>query len=442
MATLAEAALLLGDMETAKLHYMTAAKIGQGNLRDLASTRRQAQEILKYMGKNSLENKRALDACFQIGPVILFAGHMIDTEARRGKPERFPPRFIPDIASAIGKALDALKPVIGYSSAACGADLLFLKAMKDRGLPAFVVLPFARDEFCETSVKIGGEDWVRSYNEILDWLGKDRVHQVSQHSFTLASTSYDYQNMVLQGMAAIHADRLDSELVGLAVWDGQAGDGPSGTASFVARWLDAGLRVEVIHPSGAPLQGYQRPCQTASKGNTKIIAMLFADVVHFSHLTEKQMPLFEDEFLPVVADLVRRRGEPLLKNTWGDGLFFVFEDVREAGLFALDLQHEVASHPWADRGLPKELNLRLGLHAGPVYECVNPVTGRKEFLGFHVIRGARIEPASDTGQIYCSQEFAALARASGNGDFTFEYVGQIELPKEASIVPLYSLRRK
>ena len=442
LATLAEAALLLGDMETAKLHYRTAAKIGQGNLRALASTRRQAREIFKTMGKDSPENKRALDACFNIGPVILFTGHMIDTEARRGKPERFPQRFLPAITSAIGKALDALKPVIGYSSAACGADLLFLQAMKERGVPGFVALPFARDEFCQTSVAIGGEDWVRSYSEILDWLGKDRVHQVSQHSCTLSSTYYDYSNMVLQGMAAIYAEQLDSELVGLAVWDGQAGDGPGGTASIVARWLDAGLRVEVLHPSGVPLNEYQLSRQAPSPGETKIIAVLFADVVHFGHLTENQMPLFENRFLPVVADLVRRRGEPLVKNTWGDGLFFAFEDVREAGLFALELQHEVAKRNWADLGLPGELNLRLGLHAGPAYECVNPVTGRKEFLGFHVNRGARIEPTTDTGQICCSQEFAALARGGSNRDFTFEYVGQIELPKEGGIVPLYSLRRK
>ena len=245
-------------------------------------------------------------------------------------------------------------------------------------------------------------------------VGKDRIQQVSRYAFAIESASYDYSNMVLQGMAAISADRLDCELIGLAVWDGQAGDGPGGTASIVARWIAAGTRMIVIHPSGAVLENYERPSHATSEGDTKIIAVLFADVVHFSHLTEKQIPLFRDEFLPIIAEIVQSHREPLLKNTWGDGLFFAFDDLIEAGHFALDLQRQIAQKPWAKLGLPQELNLRIGLHAGPACDCVNPVTGRRDFLGFHVNRGARIEPTTDTGQIFCSQEFAALVRACGN----------------------------
>lgn len=126
----------------------------------------------------------------------------------------------------------------------------------------------------------------------------------------------------------------------------------------------------------------------------------------------------------------------------GDGLFFAFEDVRQAGLLALELQQEIAGKGWEEMGLPAGLNVRIGLHAGPALQCVNPVTDRRDFLGFHVSRGARIEPKTDTGQIYCSQEYAALVRAKGIDDFTFEYVGRIELPKQAGVIPLYNLRRK
>jgi len=439
-ATLGEAALLLGELEAARKHYAAAAEIDPSNWRDLASTRRQAREILRHLNH---PNPRELDGCFGIGPVVVFAGHMIDTAERRTtKPERFPARFEPPVASAIRGVLRGLKPSFGYSSAACGSDILFLEAMRDMGLPARVVLPFSKDEFCTTSIKVAAADWEPRYRALLEWAGEARVHQVSEHPLILTSASYDYANMVLQGMAAIHADRLDADLVGVAVWDGAPGDGPGGTASIVARWLDAGLPVQFIHPSGKPLGEYDRPVAVKSAGDTRNIAVLFADVANFSQLTEAQMPLFKDKFLAAVAGVLAGMGEPELKSTWGDGLFFAFEDVRQAGLFALELQQEIAGRRWEEMGLPAGLNVRIGLHAGPALQCVNPVTDRLDFLGFHVSRSARIEPKTDTGQIFCSQEYAALVRAKGIDDFTFEYVGRIELPKQAGVIPLYNLRRK
>jgi class 3 adenylate cyclase/tetratricopeptide (TPR) repeat protein len=439
-ATLGEAALLLGELEAAREHYAAAAEIGRGNWRDLASTRRQAHEILRHLNH---PNPRELDGCFGIGPIVVFAGHMIDTAERlRTKPERFPARFAPALASAIREVLRGLKPSFGYSSAACGSDILFLEAMRDMKLAGYVVLPFSRAEFCNASVKVAAGDWEGRYWDLLKWAGKARVHQVSEHPLVLTSASYDYANMVLQGMAAIHADRLDADLVGVAVWDGAPGDGPGGTASIVARWLDAGPPVQFIHPSGKLLGEYDRPLAVKPAGDTRNIAVLFADVVNFSQLTEAQMPLFKDKFLAAVAGVVARMGEPELKSTWGDGLFFAFEDVRQAGLLALELQQEIAGKGWEEMGLPAGLNVRIGLHAGPALQCVNPVTDRRDFLGFHVSRGARIEPKTDTGQIFCSQEYAALVRAKGIDDFTFEYVGRIELPKQAGVIPLYNLRRK
>jgi hypothetical protein len=56
--------------------------------------------------------------------------------------------------------------------------------------------------------------------------------------------------MLLLGLAAIQSRVLETELVGLAVWDGGDGDGPGGTAEVVRAWRARGLRVEVISPSG------------------------------------------------------------------------------------------------------------------------------------------------------------------------------------------------
>ena len=174
---------------------------------------------------------------------------------------------------------------------------------------------------------------------------------------------------------------------------------------------------------------------------TRIMAMLFADAVNFSKLTEPQIPRFLSHFLGAIGDLMAVSSHaPIIKNTWGDGLYFVFSDVRHAGLFALELCQLMVDTDWSKKGLPKAINLRIALHAGPVYSCVDPVTGQQSYTGTHVSRAARIEPITPPGQVYSSQAFAALAAARGVHEFTCDYVGQTPLAKGYGTFATYHVR--
>lgn len=133
---------------------------------------------------------------------------------------------------------------------------------------------------------------------------------------------------------------------------------------------------------------------------------------------------------------------PRLKNTWGDGLYFVFDSARDAGLFALDLADAVAATDWTRWGLPANLTLRTGLHAGPAFARVDPVTGRENYFGAHVSQTARIEPITPPGQVYASAGFAALARADNVREFRCEYIGRIPLAKGYATLPMYVCRRR
>src|SRR5580704_6106003 len=96
-------------------------------------------------------------------------------------------------------------------------------------------------------------------------------------------------------------------------------------------------------------------------------ALLFADAEGFSKLGDEEVPRFVEHFLGLVGDLASNyENRPLTKNTWGDGLYFVFENVKHAGQFALDLRDRVRAMDWSSKGLP-ELRVRIGLHAGPVH---------------------------------------------------------------------------
>lgn len=171
------------------------------------------------------------------------------------------------------------------------------------------------------------------------------------------------------------------------------------------------------------------------------MSMLFADAVNFSKLTEPQIPLFLNYFLGAIGELIATsENAPSIKNTWGDGLYFVFADVRNAGLFALELCDLMVSTDWGSKGLPKAINLRIALHAGPVYSCVDPVTGLPSYTGTHVSRAARIEPITPPGQVYASQGFAGLAAAQGVKEFTCDYVGQTPLAKGYGTFATYHVR--
>ncbi|HZH32213.1 MAG TPA: TRAFs-binding domain-containing protein [Pyrinomonadaceae bacterium] len=182
---------------------------------------------------------------------------------------------------------------------------------------------------------------------------------------------------------------------------------------------------------------------TATGFSARMAALLFADAVNFSKLTEAQIPIFVRDFLGAVGSLVASfQPAPLLKNTWGDGLYLVFADVEIAGRFALDLSDLLNATDWTRQGLPADLNLRIALHAGPVYACTDPVTDKLNFIGTHVSRAARLEPITPPGQVYASQAFAALAAAARVRGFTCDYVGQTPLAKKYGTFPTYHVRRQ
>lgn len=447
LATLGEAQLMLGDLSRAEERYTQAAKLNNGDYGDLCTTRKQARLLLEH---NGLDRQR-LDHCFKIPRVVVFSGHMIDQPGR--KTRRFPQELVPAVSRAIAARLRKLEAGIGYSSAACGADILFLEGMLRRKAELHTVLPFAMADFRKASVDIIPEaGWGKRFDRVMQKIPSKLI--ASDHRRTGSAVAYEYANLVLDGLARLHARWLDTELVPLVVWDGKSGDGPGGTASLVGHWRKRGGRLEIIdinklNPTrrrvkSIPSLPSPRPATEdylAARRHgfpQKIVAMLFFDVVGYSKLLEEQIPGFVKHFMGAVDKVVKASSfKPLQKNTWGDALYCVFSSAQHAGTFALRLRDEIARIDWESKGLPPDLNLRISLHAGPVYLCKDPVLNTRNFTGSQVSRAARIEPVTPPGQVYASQQFAALCEAKRIAAISCEYVGQTTLPKSSGIVPLY-----
>jgi class 3 adenylate cyclase len=179
-----------------------------------------------------------------------------------------------------------------------------------------------------------------------------------------------------------------------------------------------------------------------AEGRQRVVNMLFGDAVGFSKLEDRQVSLFVDHFLGAVSKLVDRSSTaPLTVNTWGDGLYFCFENSEDAAEMALKICETVRSIDWEAVGLPKDMNIRIALHAGPAFDCENPITKSRDFTGAQVSRAARIEPITPPGQVYASQAFAALCECSQLRDYVCEYVGQLSLAKGYGTFPTFHLRR-
>jgi class 3 adenylate cyclase len=441
-ATLAEADIILGDFEKAADHYRRSTVGGSDKMAVISRTRAQARLLLEHI----VGNPNLLDYCFRLPRIVVFSGHMFDRPDR--KRPRFPMACEGQVREVLARRLQEIDAQVGYSSLACGSDLLFNECMMERGGEIHIALPFNKTDFRQCSVDIiPGVDFGARFENLLARAGTVTV--LSESGNASDSAGFDYCNRALDGMALLKGKFYGMDVVPLAVWNGQGGDGAGGTSSFVDFWRARTRQVEIIRidelveGGGTDLAaGSETSYQEKPPGfKQEIKAMLFADIVGFTRLKEMQVPAFVEHFLGRVADLMERMPHPPIhRNTWGDAVCCVFNEVRDAGVFALKLRDLVRGADWGQFGLPNELNIRIALHAGPVYACYDPVLKKMTYNGSHVNRTARIEPVAEEGQIYASQAFAALATAEGVAEFTCDYVGTKQLAKKYGAIPVFLVR--
>ena len=282
------------------------------------------------------------------------------------------------------------------------------------------------------------------------------VRILNEHGDPDDSAGYDFCNRVIAGAAILKSQFLGMDIAPILLWDGKRGDGGGGTESVRNCWRHAiHYEVEVLpinrfladaRANGlAPPEPAPKPTSSeagpAGRPPQEIRAMLFADTVGFSRWPENSIPLFIREFLGRVASIHEHcDARPLYVNTWGDAICAVFENVETAGRFALALQSTIREIDWEKTDLRRDIRIRIGLHAGPVYKCFDPLMGRDTYYGAHVNRAARIEPVAEEGQIFASDAFAALAAITKKGDFLCDYAGTRKLPKGAGTLSAFLVR--
>lgn len=398
-ATLGEAALILGDSGESAAHYARAASLAPGRFGDLGVTRRQAELLAERLPGCSSWISEVL----RVPPVVMYTGM---PQLAPGQEE--------ELAAAIRTRLEILRPAAAYGTATCAADILCLEAVGRLGGETHIVLPFPAEDLRRLRVDLSRGEWGERFERVL--AAANSVTVTSDHRARGSAATFEYANLVVTGMARLRSRLLRTDLRGVAIGDA----------------------APIVSDGGAALL----PEERLPDGFThEIRAMLFADAVGYSSLSEDQTPNFITQFLGAVADLNARSAQrPEHVETTGDGLYMVFGSVRDAGDYALQLNRLVVGTDWAARGLPGGLSIRIALHCGPVYCGHNPLTGAALYTGPHTSRTARIEPITPPGQVYASSAFAAVTAATGVEGLEMRYIGRLPLAKGYGLLGLYHVR--
>ncbi len=429
-ATEAEASLVLGDVSAAEGALTRAAELG-ADVAARAVTARQLRMLCEETGVDT-----ALLDSLALPGVLHFCGHRItaDAEAAGG----FSVSDEPRVAGEIAAYLDAQTFDAGYGALACGADIMIAEAMLERGVPLHVVLPFGVDEFEDISVCSGGDNWKARYRSCLDRAAS--VNIVYDSAYSDDPTLFGYCANVAMGHALHRARHLGIGAEQLAVWDGNTGFAIAGTGHDVAAWHAAGRPTHVIsvnHRRAAREQGTDAGPETPRR----VGSIIFTDTKGFSSLRDEHQRTYVDELLRPMGEVLDVFGDKVqYRNTWGDAILAVCDDVATAAAAALALQAVMREVDLAAIGLPENLGMRVSAHIGPLIELDDPVRGVPAYWGRELTRAARIEPRTPVGEVYVTEAFAAVCTLECGTEFACEYVGRVTTAKEFETIPMYRLR--
>ena len=220
-ATRAEAALLVGQSDAARLAMSSAMESAPQAWEDHASTLRHLRLVLQSLGQSAtwLDSHRP-------PPTLHFSGLIAIADERT-------------LAEEIGPILDEISPVGAYGALAAGADIVIAELLVQRDVALHVILPAQVATFKRTSVSCFGARWESRFEVLLD--GADSV-EIVRGPDSVSRASVMIADQVAMGLAVENAALLESYPIALRVTDGstrQRLNGDSGAHDIIVHDVPA-----------------------------------------------------------------------------------------------------------------------------------------------------------------------------------------------------------
>lgn len=409
-ATAGEASVLLDDIAGAVATLGRAARLPGVTQDQIAATRKQMRLLseVKNLGRV------LIDALGEPEVLCFLRERGASVSAFDGSPAA---------RAALAAALDRVLPRDGAATAFLTLldplDICLAQALLDREAELNLVLPSSADVCREA----GDAEWDAPYG---DCVARARtVSVVTDAGRADEPTSLSLCLEQEMGLTLLRAEALDTTARRMTLAS------PGGALVLEAAPLLARKR-------GRPGAAAADPPPPARVKR----ALVFGDVKGFSTLKEPEMPAFLDHVIGGFGDALDAFGNAVeYAETAGDGIYLVVSDVSTAARCCLALQDTMRPERLAKVGLPNVQGLRVSAHVGPVSRGYDRVTKRNKFFGTEIIRTARIEPVTQVGAIYVTEQFAATLYCEAGGEFRCEYVGIQPMAKGYGQCRMYSLRR-
>ncbi len=460
---LAEAQLLLGREDDACKLYEEAMKKSDEQSYIAIVTARQQLYFLREAG---FKVPNATLDILVPPTIVVFTGHAIDHPSF--KTALFPPDIEADVKRIITEKLQSINAKIGYSSAACGADLIFIEAMQELGGEINIILPFAIQDFIETNVRHAGPRWEKRFEKAL--ANAHTVSFASEDRYLGHDMLYRFANHVMHGSAVMRGKFLTTEPHLMAVWHSRTESLPGGPADFIDRWSNISTLHLIDLDELYDNEGNTEKIDTkliqpqkntlsfdpfVSKSPDRVIkSMMFSDLHGYSKLQDEHIPSFLD-FMEKLNNAMEKIDSELDSvNTWGDAIFAVADSAVKIADFGLRYCDIIETLGRKYPEFPFPIRARISLHSGPVFVAQDPFIKKINFYGGHINRAARLEPVTAVGQVYATQQFVALLHGETSDErnesiqngqryyerYSTEYVGVISLAKNFGQQEVYHLR--
>ena len=476
IATLAETSLITNQLDEAEQWYKDAVKIAANRWGDQATTRRNIRLLMSALNYDSRLLKR-LENCFLIPRIAIFFGRSLDQARELLLVDDL--ELNGEIKNSIALRLRKSDARIGYTAVISGIDILFLETVLEIGGEINAVLPFNNEmdifenEWKERLNRVlnrannvsnlqehaptQGNEERKILNEKITEMCRARSVQLDTEIVPLAiidlekEKGHELLSERIKKLREIGSDvqiidpgknyrKLSSSLKKQSENTASSPDRPiiketlkqkdkhpetmkredkhpekENSHKPVVLELTPPIAKESVKPQ---IEEAVSNSPAAEETKQTDAVFLMAEAMELDKLSQEELVHYVGHFLGIIGTLLNvSPGKPIAKETWAGKFVAVFSAAQDAAGFALRLNETVLQTDWVTRGLPNELGLKIYLFTGPVFSCLDPVTGRTSWFSSKVVRAARKPPSSLSNQVLVDESFVKRLEAEKCTDF-------------------------
>ena len=413
LVTMAEARLLIKDGKTAAEIYFKAHQLAGKDWGKINAVYSQMWMLNHYM----LVPTEILKI-FSPPVVAVLVGHMID-HPQRPVP-RFQSQFAPVVKQALAGIVKTLNARIGYTSLACGSDIMFAEVIHENGGEINIYLPFRKEDFLETSVRFAGEEWVQRFDHIA---AQTTIHYLTREAYLGNDDLFAFHGRVLFGLAILRGRMLHSEPYLLSILsENDLSRKEGGTRDLMKLWPFPN-RIQNIDPSTflPPNPGTKEVAPSSA-----LPAQANRLVLYMAEIS------FQGPILLEAHRLARKMEgemtqEMIALNFEGEAVIAGFNSSYRAISFCKSLVQDMVRKS-------SQTKYKVGLHAGPV--VLEILEDKKIMTGTHAEILHGIFDLATTGSVYASEPFAA-SLVLDSGSYSFIHTGTVHLEEPLGTQNLY-----